>query len=108
LIQHFEKKTPNSECTQPQVNMSLQAVWSAYHRGEKQNKSHYKAYCKGCVQHEEAQAELLDESIISGDVTTALLAKKQLFEKGKQRRSSILRSYVDHETSSKLARPLDP
>jgi len=42
--------------------MSLQAVWSAYHRGEKQNGSHYKAYCKGCVRHKEAQAELLHPS----------------------------------------------
>jgi len=69
--------------------MSLQAVWSAYHRGEKQNRSHYKAYCKGCVCHEEAQAELLDESIISGpelDVATTLLAKKRLFEEGEQHR----------------------
>jgi hypothetical protein len=70
--------------------MSLQAVWSAYHCGEKQNKSHYKAYCKECVRHKEAQAELLDKSIILGDVATTLLAKKQLFEEGKQCRSSIL------------------
>jgi hypothetical protein len=53
--------------------MSLQAVWTAYYHGKKQNRSHYKADCKGCVNHEEAQAELLDETIISGpelDVTT--------------------------------------
>jgi hypothetical protein len=88
----------------------LQAVWSTYHHGKKQNKSYYKAYCKGCVCHEEAQVELVDKCIISGDVITTLLAKKQPFEEGKQCRSSILRSYVDdsnHETSSKLARPLD-
>ena len=62
--------------------MSLQAVWSAYHRGEKQNRSHYKAYCKGCVCHKEAQAELLDESGPDSDVTITLLAKKRLFEEG--------------------------
>jgi len=90
------------------MSMSLQAVWTTYYRGKKQNRSHYKAYCKGCVHHEEAQAELLDETISEPelDVTTTLLAKKRLFEEGKQCRSPISRLYYD-ETSSKLARLLD-
>jgi hypothetical protein len=72
--------------------MSLQAIWTAYYRGKKQNRSHYKAYCKGCVHHEEAQAGLLDKTIISEpdlDVATTLLAKKRLFEEGEQCRSPI-------------------
>ena len=66
---------------------SLQAVWTAYYHGKKQNRCHYKAYCKGCVCHEEAQMELLDKTIILEpelDVTTTLLAKKWLFKEGKQ------------------------
>ena len=65
--------------------MSLQDIWSSYHHGEKQNQSHYKAYWKGCVHYQEAQAELLDDtSEPELDVTTTLLVNKQLFEEGEQ------------------------
>jgi hypothetical protein len=57
--------------------MSLQDIWSSYHHGKKQNWSHYKAYCKGCVCHQEVQAELLDDTLEPElDVTTTLLVKK--------------------------------
>ena len=62
------------------MSMSLQAVWTACYCGKKQNRGHYKAYCKGCVHHEEAQVELLDETIIPEPdllVATMLLVKKQ-------------------------------
>jgi hypothetical protein len=66
--------------------MSLNALWPFFHRGEKQNSSHFRAYCKGCVTHHEAQAELLDESAVSDDVDagTAMRAKQKLFEEGAQ------------------------
>jgi hypothetical protein len=32
-----------------------------FHRGEKQNTSHYKAYCKGCVHHYVTEAKLRDQ-----------------------------------------------
>jgi hypothetical protein len=65
--------------------MSLNALWPFFHCGEKQNSSHFRAYCKGCVAHHEAQAKLLDESVISDDVDagTVMLAK-QLFKEGVQ------------------------
>ena len=48
--------------------------------------SHFRAYRKGCVTHHEAQAELLDESVILDDVDagTVMLVKKQLLEEGVQ------------------------
>lgn len=27
------------------------ALWNFYHRGEKQNTAHYRAYCLGCLNH---------------------------------------------------------
>jgi hypothetical protein len=47
--------------------MSLNVLWPFFHHREKQNSSHFKAYCKGCMTHHEAQAELLDESAVSNN-----------------------------------------
>jgi hypothetical protein len=33
-----------------------------FHRGEKQNKSHHKSYCKGCVHHYVMEAKLQEVS----------------------------------------------
>jgi len=30
---------------------SLALLWTFFHKGEKQNLTHYHTYCKGCVQH---------------------------------------------------------
>ena len=38
--------------------MSLNPLWPFFHRRDKQNNSHHKTYCKGCVQHYVTDAKL--------------------------------------------------
>ena len=76
--------------------MSLPILWTHYHHGEKQNKSHYKAYCKGCVtQEEELAAWQLDNAISPGaelELAAMVLIKKERFEQGEQ--CCTVRDYV--------------
>jgi hypothetical protein len=48
----------------------LSDIWLFFHHGEKQNTSHWKTHCKGCVRHAEAQAELLDEDLNLAEMDT--------------------------------------
>jgi hypothetical protein len=63
--------------------MSLNPLWPFFHRGEKQNASHHRAYCKGCVGHYMAEAKLRDPSDDSDLDAVAKAAKeKNLFIAG--------------------------
>jgi hypothetical protein len=57
---------------------NAQPLWAFFHRGEKQNGTHYHTYCKGCVaQHEVIGDEGLDD-------TSEFIAQKTRFETGEQ------------------------
>lgn len=62
----------------------LKDLWPFFYHGEKQNTSHWKAYCKGCVRHAEAQAELLDEdlNLAEMDAGSQQIAKNKLYVDG--------------------------
>ena len=63
--------------------MSLNPLWSFFHRGEKQNTSHYKAYCTGCVHHYVTEAKLWDQSDDSElDATASVVKEKSQFDAG--------------------------
>ena len=63
--------------------MSLNPLWPFFHRGEKQNASHYRAYCKGCVGHYMAEAKLRDLSDDSElDAVAKVVKEKNLFTAG--------------------------
>ena len=63
--------------------MLLNPLWSFFHRGEKQNTSHYKAYCKGCVHHYVTEAKLRDQSDDSElDATASVVKEKSQFDAG--------------------------
>ena len=78
--------------------MSLPIHWTHYHHGKKQNKSHYKAHCKGCVTHkEELAAWQLDDAISLGaelELAAMVLIKKQRFE---QHSSPLAPAEIDAE-----------
>ena len=59
-------------------------LWPFFHRGEKQNTSHWKAHCKGCIRHAEAQVELLDEdlNLAEMDAGSQQIAKNKLYVDG--------------------------
>jgi hypothetical protein len=58
--------------------------WLFFHHGEKQNTSHWKAHCKGCVRHAEAWAELLDEdlNLTTMDAGSQQIVKSKLYMYG--------------------------
>jgi len=61
--------------------MSLNPLWPFFHCGDKQNNSHYKTYCKGCVQHYVIQAKLQDPSDDPKlDATAKVVKEKTYFD----------------------------
>ena len=63
--------------------MLLNLLWSCFHCREKQNTSHYKAYCKGCVHHYTTEAKLHDQSGDSElDDSASVVKGKSQFDAG--------------------------
>ena len=63
--------------------MSLNPLWLFFYCGEKQNTSHYKAYCKGCVKYYMSTAKLWDQSDNSAlDAAACLVKEKNQFNTG--------------------------
>jgi hypothetical protein len=64
--------------------MSFNPLWPFFHHGEKQNKSHHKSYCKGCVHHYVMEAKLQEESneLEELDVAVAVLKNNCHFDNG--------------------------
>ena len=62
----------------------LKDLWPFFYHGEKQNTSHWKAHCKGCVGHAEAQVELLDEdlNLAEMDAVSQQIVKNKLYMDG--------------------------
>jgi hypothetical protein len=59
-----------------------------YTSGEKQNKSHYKAYCLGCVSHHASTEIPLDTD---GDPDIPKVKEKQWFKDGKDLTKIIIK-----------------
>ena len=69
--------------------MSLPVLWTFFHRGEKQNSSHFRAHCKGCVSYHLLQATLLadPDDVEDLDLMAKLIAENLIFDQGKFRHS---------------------
>ena len=65
--------------------MLLPVLWTFFHHGEKQNSSHFRAHCKGCVSYHLLQAALLADPDDAEDLnpTAKLIAEKFIFDQGK-------------------------
>jgi hypothetical protein len=57
-----------------------QPLWAFFHRGEKQNATHYHTYCKACVAH----FELMSIGDDDQDDASEYIAQKERFTNGKQ------------------------
>jgi len=64
--------------------MSATSLWPFFHRGEKQNLSHYTAFCKACVAHHKSILE--KEELENGeelDAAEQLATEERIFKEGK-------------------------
>ena len=63
--------------------MSSNVLWDYFHKGEKQNKSHYTTFCIACVKHfQVATAEEYEEKLSVVDEALRLTIRKEWYDGG--------------------------
>jgi hypothetical protein len=64
--------------------MSL-TLWPFFHKGEKQNGSHFSTYCKACVNHHKLVLEAIEQERLGGqelDPAEQLVTTERIFKEG--------------------------
>src|ERR1700676_350724 len=62
--------------------MSLNPLWPFFHCRDKQNNSHHKTYCKGCIQHYVTDAKLQVPNDPELDAAGIVVKEKNYFDAG--------------------------
>jgi hypothetical protein len=60
---------------------SLALLWTFFHKGEKQNLTHYHTYCKGCVRHH-TEDLMAQEPLVTLDDAADLARQNRIFGQG--------------------------
>ena len=70
--------------------MALKELWSYFHRGDKQNTTHWEAYCKACVTHYQRVLEIDGDDV--WDASGELDRAENIFKEGE--RLSYVKGHV--------------